>query len=153
MKNKKIDSRNYPIKFFSLALGIIGDSSDSIKGVKMLGDMGVSKFIENNLEVLADIGTPDEFFELVESETFIQDKFTQKVLAHKTVLTNAYKLINFEELVAENSGRLLLEVELLVGDYAPDPDFASKKMWYDGQLGNIVGGRRDFYYNILNALR
>jgi len=99
----KLDTNHFPAM-----MSIVGDDGDDVKGVDRIGPMTVMKMFSNKHLVNELIGSIDELNERVHNggKFFHEDKVPlknmsnswQKAVIHNDLVTNAFKLISFEQL-------------------------------------------------------
>lgn len=159
IKNKKLDPHGLPTNMFTLALGIIGDSSDSVDGIKGIGEVAVFNILkefEKEFEAVVDYESfmriITDIIELNEGDPKII-KHLIKIYSEKAVLERAFKMIDFRPLVESEIEQINRDITLLPTERVHDPEYQDKYNWYAGQLQLICKTKGlEEYRHILQLL-
>lgn len=91
----------YDIKAFPYLLAIIGDSSDSVKGIPNLGFVGAYKYL-NDLYTMGVIDFKsvgyEDFVKFI-SSLDLKDNTTKKMILNEEIFISAFKLVSFDALI------------------------------------------------------
>lgn len=91
----------YDIRAFPYLLAIIGDSSDSVKGIPSVGFVTAYKYL-NDLTMMGVLNFDNiKYDSLVEfiNSLGLKDNNTKRLVENKDVFTTAFKLVSFEALI------------------------------------------------------
>lgn len=90
---------NYPDSYFSIALSILGDTSDDIPGIKDVGPKRLDKILDRIIELgggvesIIDKAYNDEY--LFQKVPGIQNKYIERIIENEEVIRRNLKLIDF----------------------------------------------------------
>jgi hypothetical protein len=131
----KINNDNIPIELFSLALAILGDGSDSVKGLFRIGAKTIEEFLGNYGQTILSFPQKDNlrrfkhFCKLVNSNELVVDKKANQVVsaynADPENFVRSYNMVDFDciiehDLTNEINEKALEFYDFIVETYNPN---------------------------------
>ena len=129
-------------KLLSLALSLVGDTADSIGGLKGIGPMKISPFMFEHGEAILSTEGGDilkQFFNFIETNDFANDKNFLAIkraigdTKKKDELIRSFFMVDFDQLITHKKYKSVITEEILnkyngiIRDYTPSTDHSYLK--------------------------
>ena len=104
VKTVNVDSTFASGKFFSILLAMIGDKSDGVEGLKMVGFGKAYPYLLNLFNKGLDLKNDNNMtmkylIEFIEESLKLEDSLSKNLIENKQRMLDSYKLVDFDELI------------------------------------------------------